>query len=111
MWKASEAMEQPTCEMAMQRQNLYEQYGLIPFGSIMTFRLLQLIVVKDSALPVYRWGRAKYFVTHHYKMLDRYVEEFMRFGSEHNRPGLHCPMDDIEKYVSFLMCFFCGFCT
>ena len=64
MRKASEAMEQATGEMVMQRQILYEQYGLISFGSIMTFRHLQLIVAKDSALPEYRWGRAKSSMTH-----------------------------------------------
>ena len=50
MTKASEMMEEPSLRMKMERRILCEQYGLIWFGGIMTFKHLGLVVAaRDGA--------------------------------------------------------------
>ena len=59
--KASEMMEEPTLRMKMERRTLCDQYGLIWFGGIMTFKHLGLVVAARDGATRFKWGQGKLF--------------------------------------------------
>ena len=59
MTKASEMMEKPTAEMKMQRRILSDQYGVMWFGGIMTFKHLGLAVAPRHGETSFNWGKGE----------------------------------------------------
>ena len=98
--QAAEQMQNPTAKMQMQRRILSEQYGLIWYGALMTFRNFGL--VGTSGYGEYVWAGKKYFLTGNYEKLDKFIDEFVQFASEHPRPRPGDSLDTVDSYVEKL---------
>ena len=91
--------------MKMERRILHEQYGLLWFGGIMTFKHLGLVVkARDDKTP-FHWGEEVYSLSGGggTSKLNKFVEGLLKFHADHSRPPSGCGLGDIEKYCHHLM--------
>ena len=89
--------------MKMQRRIISDQYGLVWFGAIMTFRHLGLAVAARPGRPLFQWGRKRYSLTGKYDKIDRFYDGLLQFSAEHPRPQIGCALGDIEEYCHRLL--------
>ena len=65
--------------MKMERKILCDQYGLIWFCGIMTFRHLGLAVAARDGETSSKWGKENCPLTENYGKPDEFVEDFLQF--------------------------------
>ena len=103
MTKASEMMERPTPRMKMDRTILHDQFSLMWFGGIMTFKHLGLVAQVRDGANIFKWSKENYSLTGSFDQLDQFVDGLQEISAEHLRPQTGCHLSVIEQYYKLLM--------
>ena len=89
--------------MTMERIIRSDQYGLMWFGGIMTFKHLGLVTKQRNRATIFNWGKEDYSLTGKLGKLDQFVVGLLEYSAGHFRPQAGCDLAEIETYCNLLM--------